>query len=60
MSEKYEKLEVETRPCKDCKNYLELPFNRKSCDKKLMGVIPEMKVAYYKSVGTCFEPKFRN
>jgi|GEM_PF-4255545 len=57
MSENDEKLEVETRPCKDCKHYEQITLDYKTCNLKHMRVIAEMKVAYYKSIGTCFEPK---
>ena len=55
--EEQKRLEVETRPCKDCKHYEVISLDYKSCNLKHMRVIAEMKVAYYKSEGTCFEEK---
>lgn len=54
------KLEVETRPCKDCKNMSKLWDGWSYCDKLMMKVIPDMKVAYKKTEGTCFEKINKN
>lgn len=47
-------LVTEERPCSDCKHH-KRDMHGSFCSKKLMSVIPELKVAYHRNEGTCFE-----
>ncbi len=51
-------LEVEKRPCNECKHSKEQSGSViLICSKKLMGVLPDMKVTYKIDTGTCWEAK---
>jgi hypothetical protein len=48
---------LETRPCKDCGQFIPKPYDIPICKKMLMGVTSDMLVSYRKDKGTCFEEK---
>ena len=50
----------ETRPCKHCKHFSAKLDDISICRKKLMGVLPDMKVNYKAEDGTCFETLFQD
>lgn len=49
-----EKLITETNRCGDCKHIKKDMWGH-VCGKKLMAVIPDLKICYYESKGSCFE-----
>lgn len=48
---------LESRPCKECRQFIPKPYDIPICRKMLMSVAGNMLVSYREDKGTCFEEK---